>query len=304
MKEGEAYTIRDGAVVFSIPPPIGVTVAFSAIDAQKTAKPGRACTVIYPDGSVVEISEDPVALLAEAKKERDEAKKLLKEAITENQKTEIVVASYTKLAREKLSGRLEKYAELVDDSVKQAAALARDDVNDHVNRRLIEIRNRHKDVMDARRDVAAIASDARIKMIEAAEGAADHVLAKCREALDAFREIERVRQDVNHLASEARVAASAVGAEISNVFGTRADVVIGEIRSLKNTLDNEVKSVADSARREMESALGEMRAHRAESVRAVKHMNRIERFTVEKYEEIGKIAGDISQVSRSENGGK
>ena len=297
MKEGEAYRVEGGCVVFETAPPVGVTVAFSGADIPTPFRAANVCTVIYPDGRVAEITEDPVALLAAAKIEYDKAKRLLKEAMAENERAEIAARNYAELAKEKLSSRLDKYAELVDDSVKQAAALARDEVNDHIDKKLVEIRKKHRETMSARGEIAAIVEGARESFLADFSDMRQKHLSEHETVFNNLKELRTIKQDVRELVSEARIAATEASSKVARVFGDRTNVVLEELRSLKNTLSNEVESVIKAAVREMESGLAEMRAQRAESARMMKHMNRIERFTAEARDEIRNKSGDDKAVA-------
>ena len=80
LKESEAYTVRDGTVYFFTPPPNGATVTFEAPEtversAGVVAVMKGACTVLYPDGTMREVTQDPWELLEAAAHEREEAKR-------------------------------------------------------------------------------------------------------------------------------------------------------------------------------------------------------------------------------------
>jgi hypothetical protein len=275
LREGEAYSLEGGGVVFEAPPPVGVTVAFSEPAALPAARTGL--TVIYPDGRVAIVADDPALLLAEAKTGLGEARRLLKEAKAESERTEILCHSCVDLAKEKLSARLEKYSELVDDSVRQAAALARDEVNDHVGQKLLEIRKKHKEAVSALASMEELLRGARAENALAAREAAASVRAECASAVAAAEKTEAIFIEMKSLLGEAKAASGAAAADIVNAFGAMAGAELEALRATREAMAGEMKSYAEAAMRSIDSGVDEIKRHRGEMERSIRHMNRIER---------------------------
>ena len=289
LREGVAYSVKDGCVVFETAPPIGVTVAFEkegggAEGFQPKRAGGRVCTVIYGDGSVAEVSEDPVALLAAARLERDEASRLLKAAVAENEKAGVVAAHYEELAKKQLDGRISRYSALVEDAVKQSAALARDEVNDNIDRKIVEIRRKHKEVIEASRGIAERVREAKEDLERYGDAVRDELLEGFEDVLDDITSIRGMRDEAAGFASDARRAAADAGAEVIREIGKCAGLVVEEMRSARKALDTETASVAAAMSREAESVTCMIREHRAASERMTKNMNRIERYVIDKAE--------------------
>jgi hypothetical protein len=120
MKQGAAYVVVDGAARFSTPPPAGWTVAFEMPPETKKT----VCTVIYPDGTLREVDQDPWVLLMEARREREEARKTLAEAGLIQASLEKVVVSLADGARAEMSRLLGECLERADAAVSEAARLA------------------------------------------------------------------------------------------------------------------------------------------------------------------------------------
>lgn len=292
LMEAEAYVVRDWNVVFEVAPPAGVIVAFEAGELAGIRALG-VCTVIYPDGRVALIAEDPHELLTAAKAERDEARRLLKEARAEAENLEILVHQQGELSKEKLSARLEKYGGLVEESIKGAAALARDEVKDYLDKLILEIRNKHKAVVAAHEEIEASVKDAD-RMASTAAGAAERLVHDCCEdAMKACEEIKRIKSETLDLRNETVNAASNAAAGAAKGFEARAGLVLEEVKSLRSTLQGEIKALVEGTKTELDAGLLEIRAQRAEIVRGIKHMNKIERFAIEKEDEIKALAARI-----------
>ncbi len=283
MKEGEGYVERDGSVVFSLAPPVGTEVAFGGEDVGACEIPPASGTVIVlrADGTMEEIAEDPAILLVEARELLREARRAQRSAVAAEESVRIAAAEQKRLAEEALSGRLAKYEGLAEEAVKAAASLARDEVNDHVGKLLLEIRNKHRATVEARDVVVAEMKGARVNLDIAAKEAAERIEERCAPLLESLEEMRSLTAEVRELRDAARNAAAEAGVEVGKLFGARADAVIEEFRSLKAAIDGEVKSVVEGARRVMDAEVEQVRALRSEGVRAAKRCEEIERKAAE-----------------------
>jgi hypothetical protein len=281
---GAGYEVKDGSAVFGTPPPEGVTVIFGpfqeAPSEPHTPKTRGVCAVVYSDGTVKEMDADPAELLAEAKRDLGEARALLRDAIAANERSETLWRHNTELARETLSSRLDKYREAVDESVRHAAAAARDGINDNIDRKLIEIRKKHKETVSAAGLIGEAVAAAKAELLRYTDRMEADVADGAREAGEAADEARRIRAEITGCLEEARNAAAAAGAEVTKAFGARAEAELEAIRSLRNALETEVKAAAERARSAADAALGEAKANLSEMRRGIRHMNSIERDVI------------------------
>jgi hypothetical protein len=256
----ESYAIQNGAAVFSIPPPNGSIVAFEPPAGNADAGAAPYCYVIYPDGTMKKVSQDPYELLIEAKAERDEAKKLLRQAAETLEKTERVVHVESEIAKEKLTARLEKYSTLVEDSIKGVGDAAKTEVENSLDKKMIEFRNKHKSIQNIHARAEAILTEAREAATQAAALAAQEVEEKCRRAIEAADEMRALKIELQTLRDEAGNAAASSGANAAREAGAYTQAVIEEIRSLKAIVEGEVRAVVEKARAESVSLNSEIRA--------------------------------------------
>jgi hypothetical protein len=253
VKQGDAYVVENGSVIFSIPPPNGVDVTFEMPSALATGK----CLVIYPDGSVREVSEDPHLLLAEAKAERAETKRLLAAALDASDKLERNVRLESEIAREKLTARLEKYAGLIDASVDGAAAATRDEIAAMVERQAAGMR-------ETSAAVSSMLDEARAAL-EEAKGISDKSAARAAEGLkrrsarleEALAEMAAIKREAEAIRDEARNAAAASGAEVNRTAGEYMRTVLEEIRTLKEMTQASVDAALKGYQAEAAEVRGE-----------------------------------------------
>ena len=76
MVKDEGYTVSDGTVYFSAAIPAGVVVSCDEPEGYgETPTQGTGYVVIYNDGHIVEVADDPAEYLAQSQKVLTEAKK-------------------------------------------------------------------------------------------------------------------------------------------------------------------------------------------------------------------------------------
>jgi hypothetical protein len=282
LHEGASFVISDGNVVFGEAPPAGVTVVFEPPAGTAVSGKTPVCTLVYPDGRVEAVHEDPAVLLTLARKELEEARQMVSAAQIESGRILNLALGYEATARETLSSKLDKYRELVEDAVTQAAAGARDEINDNAGRKLLEIREKHREVTAAHEDIARLAEEARGAAGHAGEELREKLRAEGRELIEGIERAAREREEFERTIADARHNMDVFRTETLREFSSRSEAILEEVRSLKRVLEGEIKSVVEGAKRAMDSSLAEVRAHRGEMRNSVKHMNRIERFVMER----------------------
>lgn len=129
MLQGESYIITDNAVCFLIPPPSGVEVCFEVDDTTKLInKNSGNYIIIYADGTIKQVNEDPSIILEEAKKLLTEAKKTNAEALDNLSGTKEYIKGLFNTSGADLDGRLDGYARSAKDIALSAAEEARKSV--------------------------------------------------------------------------------------------------------------------------------------------------------------------------------
>jgi hypothetical protein len=150
-KQGDAYAVRDGAVVFSIPPPAGWTIAFQTGPGSTTlagfgAAP-QGLLVIYPDGTIRKLDRDPWELLTEVKAELAEARGLRAEAREAETKAITEIKALAAAASGDLEGRLLGYGARAEDAISAAVNASAASLGETLAVQLREIRNEREAVL-------------------------------------------------------------------------------------------------------------------------------------------------------------
>jgi hypothetical protein len=260
--EGEAYEIADGSVIFASPPPAGTEISFA--ETAAAASGGPVCTVIYPDGTVRNVYEDPMTLLAEAREERARSAKSLAEVRAECERAGLMARNYESIAKETLSARLDKYREAVDESVRHAAELARDEINDNIDRKILEIRKKHAEVRKLADEMEAMTAEAAREAREEIREEIRTAKAEMAPALEAAGEVRSARSAIEEIVSAERLEASRAAERVIAEFAARSEGILREFGALKAALETEVRSAAIGALERTAAALDEIRRHRTD----------------------------------------
>lgn len=275
MKEGDAYEVVGGSVVFGVAPPEGVAVTFAVPDGSAVAS--GFCTVIYADGRTLEVSKDPAELLVQALGMFDESKKALRRAEASEERAGKLFPVEVEKAKKELELLLLDYKAEVRRSIEGAVAATQEGQGDLIAKNLLEIRNKHKAVMAAHAEVEELAKYTEESANSSAIAAAQGVHECCAKATAACEEIRQVRAEVLDLRDQARNAATNTAVDAAKGFEARAGIVLEEIKSLRSTLQGEVKALVERARDDAKSEMDNMRATRDLAVRAAQRCEEIER---------------------------
>ena len=249
MKEGEAYTVQTanggGAVFFCTPPPAGWTVAFDLPSAATVATGKKVCTVIYPDGTIKEVEQDPWLLLAAVRRTQDEVRELLDNARKERQAVSLSIKALADETKEDLKARLFNYNDRAESTIAAAVRATSDETAATVNKHLVEIRNKHKQVLGAYEGLQEMTFRAETAAGESASRTAallqEEISCTCSECKEIYERLRTMESGIREMRDEAKNAAADAGRELTRTFERRAETLLQEIKSVKSALDNEIK---------------------------------------------------------------
>lgn len=285
LKENEAYTVRDGTVYFFVPPPNGTTVTFevseTAVRSAGTSEGTKGiCTVLYPDGTMREVTQDPWELLEAAARERESARQEREALRALLAKEGAEVRALAAEAKETLKGRLLNYDARAEAAIAAAVEATKEGTATAVNKVLLEIRNKHKQVLSAEEDARLAMERAEAAAengaVMAVRAASEEMECRCAETRETWDRIRSMRSELETLAANARNAATEAGCEVTRAFTAQTEVVLGDLRGLRGRLENDIEWERERQVRERGAELEEMKRVRDETVRAVRRMDGIE----------------------------
>jgi uncharacterized membrane protein len=251
MQQGQAYTVQNGTVLFSTPPPAGWTVAFTA-PATSIAK--TLCTVIYPDGTICELDRDPYELLLAAKEEREAIRKALSEARQEREAATAEVKALAAEAKEALKSRLLNYDAKAEAAIAAAVNASEQETAERISKNMLEICDRHKEVMEAWDAIEMARDDATEAADDAAEAAGERlrdvfetlttkIIEVSEGVLQLRTEIEQMRDDARNAAQNAAVETSRILDNRITLFATEANAIKKEVLDARKQIGEELKAM-------------------------------------------------------------
>jgi hypothetical protein len=208
-KLDDAYSIRDGAAVFLLPPPSGWTVTFETPALLTGQGPAalaglggaQGLLVIYPDGSFKQLDRDPWELLAEVRIVIEEAGRLHAEAREAEAAAVAEIKALAAAAAGDLEGRLLGYGARAEDAIKAAVNGTAGELSEKLAVQLREIRNEHEAVQkelrgakeyaktlleEMSKKVAALKEDANVVVREWQENVGE-LVTKAQDSLDRIK---------------------------------------------------------------------------------------------------------------------
>lgn len=239
MKNGEGYTIENGAVVFSAAIPSGVIVSFDDPEESATIKSTNAYVVIYGDGTIKEVDEDPSVILVQTQKLLLEATALNAEvrAYSENTLTQLMRIGET-LTKD-FEGRLFGYQTRAEEAIKEAAATVSADLRHEWERTLMEIHSDTSAIHEGIQIMEQLKTEMRAMTIDAAENTKTEIYSKCDGLLEKVSEVHALKSKIEEIYEKAKYASESAGREVLSSMNVKANEIIEMWRSLRLKLESD-----------------------------------------------------------------
>ena len=255
--EGEGYMISGGYAEFSAAVPAGVIVSFSEPEGYEP--PVRnGYVVIYNDGRIVEVDDDPTEfllrtqeILSEAKNHYADVRSYAEEAVTQLMSLKVKIA-------DEFEGVLYDYSQRGQVVLTETADLLKGTIRAELEGALLKIAQ----------DAQAVEAGLQIleltkKEIEgiaksAAEEAKREVLSDGYEILEAYEDVKRLKNDYEYYLNEARGAAQKAGLEVQAAMNHKAEEELEMLRSLRLKLETDSENLNARISNAIEVLRGEL----------------------------------------------
>lgn len=271
----EMYSVKNGAVVMDTAPPEGVTVSFDECDAdaQSAAAMAAVCTVIYPDGTVRQIYDDPAEVLYECQIELDRVRGEIDRI--RQIKTEITAAAAE--AKETLNSRLLNYGAMTEQAVKAAANAVRDELCLRIRDEIAELRSLCEELRSEHEEARKYSKAAIIAADEssrAARSAFEESVSGTMGELAALKEAVRTAAAAAERHAEAaQSAALEAGRRVIDEMRPRAEVLMEELRGLRGAFERDVMMESRRRNSDREDMLRRMEHIKDDVERSARRMD-------------------------------
>mgnify|MGYP007070241478 CR=1 FL=1 len=239
MLEGEGYTVSEGAVIFSAAIPAGVVVSFSEPENVISAGDALNYVVIYKDGRIVEVSEDPTELLVQTQKELVDAKAHYAEVTEYADKAIDRVTKLKETLADEFEGLMYEYTKKGKEQITENAELLESKIQTELESAVLEIRKEAQTVEAGLQILELLKSEAGSAANSAAEEARNYVIAESVSVLNTLEEVKKLYAECKYYYMEAQSAAQKAGLEVQAAMTQKANEELEMLRSLRLKLEDD-----------------------------------------------------------------
>ncbi len=239
MMNGEGYTVSEGAVYFSAAIPAGVVVSFSEPENVISAGDALNYVVIYKDGRIVEVSEDPTELLVQTQKALVDAKAHYAEVTAYAQDAIEQITSLKETLADQFEGLLYEYSTRGKEQITEIAGLLKSEIHTELERALLDIRKEAQTVEAGLQIMELLKKEAQIAANSAADETEAEILAGCSDVVQIKIDVQKIRDDCEYYLLEAKSAAEKAGLEVQAAMTQKANEELEMLRSLRLKLEDD-----------------------------------------------------------------
>lgn len=236
--QGESYTIKNNAVVFITAVPAGIEVCFSESEVTGLISQDSAgYVVIYPDGIIHEVKEDPALLLEEARKMLTNTQTQFYEARAFLESIKVYVSSTTATTQSDLNGRLESYKRMADLSVTEIALKVKKEITQEWLNMYKGLEERRKSIMSDTEKLEKLKNDFKKLVEKASDEAVENVNKYCLEVKAIYETIKNYQPSLQSAVAEAQNQIQQTGYETKSEIRYLMAKEAEEIKNLRIKLE-------------------------------------------------------------------
>ena len=239
MLEGEGYTVSEGAVYFSAAIPAGVLVSFTEPENVISAGDTLRYVVIYKDGRIVEVSEDPTELLVQSQKMLTDAKAHYAEVTKYAQEAIDQVTKLKETLADDFERLLYEYTIKGKEQITENAVLLKSEIHTELEGALLKIQKETQTVETGLQIMETLKAEAKSAAVNAASDTKNEVLGMCTDTLKVLDEIKQHKEECEYFYLEAKSAAQKAGLEAQAAMMQEVDKEMNMLRSLRLRLESD-----------------------------------------------------------------
>ena len=256
MHEGEGYEISEGSVIFESAIPVGITIRFDE-PSKSEELTNKGYVVIYGNGTITEVDEDPVKYL-------EETQRLLKEAEKQNAGlTELssrTIKELTTLSEElskKFSETLNEYETKAEKRTYETAELLKAELRAEGEILLSNASEVLGRVNEGLSKMESILKEAREISSETAKKTSEELKKDSSEVLEIYEEIKILREEIKGISEDTKYAANRACNEANILMDRKINQEIEMLKSLRLKLENDTELLMTKLNNAWEALRGE-----------------------------------------------
>ena len=244
MIQGEGYTVKDGAVIFYAPVPSGIEILFDDTgEIELMSANSKSYVVIYADGSMREVDEDPTLILDEAKKILTDAKRVAAELEQNISDAKTYITSVLSNSGADLDGRLDGYSSKVEESVAEAAEQVRIQIMDEWNAILDRIEVEKNTVKEYARNVEHIQDELESLSLNMAQTLKDELLSKCEDVLQGCEDLKILKSEVQTIAADVKLEVTQIAQNAAAEMRLKINEELELLRNLRSKMESDYNTL-------------------------------------------------------------
>lgn len=257
MKAGEGYEIAGEYVIFDAVIPSGITISFEE-DEDSEPLITSGYVVIYGDGTIQEVNEDPVKYLEETQKILSEAKKQTASINEISERTVERIKSLGEDTANKYESELYKYEQRAESMMNETVSLLRAEMRTEAEIILSQVTEALSQINAGLSRMEDIREETRGISAESARETEERIIKDCERILEAYEEIAEIKIEIKRLADEAKYAADSAGREASALMNSKVNEEIEMLRSLRLKLEDDSELLMTKINNAWEVLRGEL----------------------------------------------
>lgn len=257
MKAGEGYEIAGEYVIFDAVIPSGITISF---EENEESEPliNTGYVVIYGDGTIQEVNEDPVKYL-------EETQKILKTAMKQTdsindiaERTVERIKSLGENTANKFESELYKYEQRGENLMNETVSLLRAEMRTEAEIILSQVTEALSQINGGLSRMEDIREETRGISNESARETEERILKDCASVKEIYEELTEIRTETKRFRDEAKYAAETAGREANALMNMKVNEEIEMLRSLRLKLEDDSELLMTKLNNAWEVLRGEL----------------------------------------------
>lgn len=239
MAQGTAYSIQDNTVYFYAAPPAGIEISFDESDANEIIDSGsNSYIIIYANGKIEEVDEDPVIILSEAKKLLTEAKKCAAEITQAYDDAKSYIASVISNSGADLDGRLDGYSKLIEQNIADAALKTTEKITAEWAYTLERVNFEAKNIRETLLEIEKEKAEINQISTTAAGQTKTEIIEKCAIILESCNELKSLKTELEKISTETKQQILNTVDKAINEVQEKINYEINKLREYRTSTEN------------------------------------------------------------------
>ncbi len=244
MAEGIGYFIEGRYVTFSTPVPKGIKVSFNEADATEIMKKNSgAYVVVYADGTIKEVDEDPTLLLEEARKLLADVKQSLKECEQATSDAKKYMTSMLSSSGADLDGRLEGYSQVAQKAVDEAIINAKRELTESWSTTLERLTVDTSTLRLTLEEIQRVKAEVESTASRVGNDVKDEILNECKDLFENIKTLKDIKTVLENEFIKAKENLEKIRLDIYQEVRLKVNEEIEMLRSLRNNMEQDFETL-------------------------------------------------------------